>query len=58
MREPEIYYLVPKMCMSHQSKVDNSDNAKINVLSQGTVDNCTRYKKVTKYKKKRMVEYP
>ena len=44
MRKPEMYYLVPKMCLSHQSKVDNSDNVKINiVLSQGTVDNCTDY---------------
>jgi len=38
-----MYYLVPKMCLSHQSKVDSSDNAKINVLYQGTVDNCRQY---------------
>jgi hypothetical protein len=40
MREPETHYLVQKMSLSHQSKVDDSDSAKINVLSQGTVDNC------------------
>jgi len=43
MRKPEMYYLVPKMCLSHQSKVDSSDNAKINVLYQGSVDDCTMY---------------
>jgi hypothetical protein len=36
-----MHYLVQKMSLSHQSKVDNSDSANINVLSQGTVDNCT-----------------
>jgi hypothetical protein len=40
MREPEMHYLVQKMSLSYQSKVDNNDSAKINVLSQGTVDNC------------------